>query len=107
MLRVGHGGAAALVRGNTLRSFDAALEHGVDMIEFDVRAKGRELVVAHTVWDARRPGCPTLRAALNHLAGRRFDGLQIYVDVKQPGIEAATLYALEVAGLTDRCLISS
>src|SRR3954463_8073608 len=107
MLRVGHGGAAALVRGNTLRSFDAALEHGVDMIEFDVRARGRELVVAHGVWDARRPGCPTLRAVLDHLAGRRFAGLRFDVDVKQRGIEAATLYAVEAAGLTDRGLISS
>jgi glycerophosphoryl diester phosphodiesterase len=107
MLRVGHGGAGALVRGNTLASFDAALEHGVDMVEFDVRARRRELVVAHTAWDTRRASCPTLRAALDHLAGRRFDGLRFDVDVKQPGIEAATLYALEAAGLTDRCLISS
>ena len=35
--RVGHGGASALVAGNTLASFDAAQEIGVDVIEFDVR----------------------------------------------------------------------
>src|SRR3954471_16833370 len=107
MLRVGHGGAAALVRGNTLRSFDAALEHGVDMIEFDVRARRGELVVAHTLWDVRRPACPTLRAALGHLGGRRFADLRFDVDVKQPGIEAATLAAVDAAGLRDRCVISS
>jgi glycerophosphoryl diester phosphodiesterase len=107
MLRVGHGGASALVRGNTLRSFDAALEHGVDMIEFDVRRRGDELVLAHTLLDTRRSWCPALTAALRHLAGTRFAGLRFDVDLKCPGTEAATLYALERAGLTDRCLLTS
>ena len=106
MLRVGHGGAGALARGNTIASFEAALEHGVDMIEFDVRARRGELVLAHTPLDARLRRVPTLRAALAHLAGPRFGDLRFDVDIKQPGIEAATLYALEAAGLTDRCLIS-
>src|SRR5579875_1788708 len=39
--RIGHGGASALAPANTLASFDAALELGVDMIEFDVRDLGR------------------------------------------------------------------
>ena len=107
MLRVGHGGAAALVRGNTLASFDTALEHGVDMIEFDVRACRGELVLAHYPWDWRRGDCPTLRRALDHLSGPRFAGLRFDVDVKQAGIEAAIIYALERVGLADRCLISS
>jgi len=34
--RVGHKGAAHTEPGNTLASFDAALRHGVDMIELDV-----------------------------------------------------------------------
>ena len=37
-LRVGHRGAPALVPENTLRSFAAALDHGMDMVEFDVLA---------------------------------------------------------------------
>ena len=36
--RIGHGGASALARANTLASFDAACEIGIDMVEFDVRA---------------------------------------------------------------------
>src|SRR4051812_5941391 len=107
MLLVGHGGAGALVRGNTLASFDAALEHGVDMIEFDVRARGRDLVVAHTILDTRRSYCPTLETALRHLASPRFAGLRFDVDLKQPGTEAAALIAIEQAGLSGRCLISS
>jgi glycerophosphoryl diester phosphodiesterase len=35
--RIGHGGASALAPANTLASFDAALEVGIDMVEFDVR----------------------------------------------------------------------
>ena len=34
--RVGHKGADLIEPGNTRESFDAALSHGVDMIEFDV-----------------------------------------------------------------------
>ena len=107
MLRVGHGGAGALARANTLASFDAALEHGVDMIEFDVRAHQGRLVLAHDALDARRRPCVRLEEALAHLADRRFDDIRLNVDVKQAGVEAGTLYALERYGLTDRALISS
>ena len=36
MRLVGHKGADLLVRGNTVESFKAAVEAGVDTIEFDV-----------------------------------------------------------------------
>jgi hypothetical protein len=36
MLRVGHKGADGIVPGNTIESFKAAVEVGVDAIEFDV-----------------------------------------------------------------------
>ena len=35
LLRIGHKGADLIVPGNTPASFDAALEHSVDMIELD------------------------------------------------------------------------
>jgi glycerophosphoryl diester phosphodiesterase len=107
MLRVGHGGAGALVRANTLASFDAALELGVDMIEFDVRACRGQLLLAHTPLDARLRPCPTLRAALEHLRGPRFADLRFDVDVKTPGAEAALLDELRASGLRDRTLVSS
>ncbi|WP_410962308.1 glycerophosphodiester phosphodiesterase family protein, partial [Salmonella sp. SAL4355] len=48
-LRVGHRGAPALAPENTLRSFRAAVEHGVDLIELDVLdLVGGPLVVAHS-----------------------------------------------------------
>ena len=37
LIRVGHKGADHVAPGNTAASFEAALDHGVDMIEFDER----------------------------------------------------------------------
>ena len=36
VLRIGHRGAAALAPPNTIAAVEAALAHGVDMIELDV-----------------------------------------------------------------------
>ena len=65
--RIGHGGASALAPANTLSSFDAALEIGVDVVEFDVRAWRGELLLAHTLLDARQRGNLTLSQALAHI----------------------------------------
>jgi glycerophosphoryl diester phosphodiesterase len=105
--RIGHGGASALAPGNTLESFDAALEVGVDMVEFDVRQYRGELVLAHTVLDARRRDCVRLHEALDHLSARRFCGVGLNVDVKHVGFEPALLHGLAQARLLERTLISS
>jgi glycerophosphoryl diester phosphodiesterase len=105
--RVGHGGAGAVVRGNTLASFDAAADIGVDMIEFDVRASGGNLVLAHGPLDALLRDCPTLDQALGHLRHPRFADLELNVDVKSVGCEAAILDALRRHDMTDRALVSS
>lgn len=110
-LRIGHGGASALAPANTLASFDAAHDLGVDMIEFDLRG-GRgafdgELVLAHTVLDARREGNLRLRDALRHLSGPRFSEISLNVDLKHPGCESALLSALRSSGLLSRAVISS
>ena len=53
--RVGHKGADHVAPGNTRESFEAALEHGVDMIEFDVlRLRDGRLVLAHDYGDAAK-----------------------------------------------------
>ena len=105
--RVGHGGAGAVVRGNTLASFDAAVDIGVDMIEFDVRACHGDLVLAHGPVDALVRDCPTLDQALGHLRQPRFAGLELNVDVKSAGCEPEILDALRHHGLLDRALVSS
>ena len=106
-LRIGHGGASAIARANTLASFDAAAEIGVDMVEFDVRAWDRDLVLAHTVWHARQDGSVRLHEGLAHLTSRRFRDVELNVDVKHVGCESALLDGLRQAGLLDRALISS
>lgn len=105
--RIGHGGASALAPANTLASFDAALEVGVDMVEFDVREWRGELVLAHTVLHARRGGSIRLQDALDHLAGGRFADVGLNVDVKHVGCEAALLEGLRRTRLLDRSLLSS
>ena len=105
--RIGHGGASALSPANTLASFDAACEIGVDMVEFDVRAWDGELVLAHTILHARRGGNVCLHEALAHLSGRRFGAVGLNVDVKHAGCEPALLDRLRAADLLERTLISS
>ena len=110
-LRVGHKGAALLAPGNTLASFRAALEAGVDMIEFDVLSEhpdgsGR-LLLAHdyeALHDAHRRS--RFEQALAHLAGEEFAGVELDVDVKLPGYEPRVVAALREAGLIERSLVS-
>src|ERR1019366_6301973 len=104
--RIGHGGASALVPANTLESFDVARSIGIDMIEFDLRGWRGELVLAHTILDAPRPGNVRLDEALSYLASRRFAEIELNVDLKHVGCEAAVLDALRRHGLLARTLIS-
>jgi glycerophosphoryl diester phosphodiesterase len=108
--RVGHKGAAHIEPGNTLASFDAALQHGVDMIELDVLSEhpdgsGR-LLVAHDYEDMRSRSPLELERALEHLAAERFAGIDLDVDVKLPGYELRVLAALRERELVPRTLIS-
>lgn len=107
---MGHKGAAHLAPGNTLASFDAAFEHGVDMIEFDVlseRADGSgELLVAHDFEDMRSRTPLTFEQALEHLTGEEFAGVELDVDVKIPGYELRVVEALRSFDLVERTLVS-
>jgi glycerophosphoryl diester phosphodiesterase len=106
--RVGHKGADALAPGNTPESFAAAIDAGVDMIEFDVlrRHDGR-IVLAHDPDDARHREPLTLDEGLDVLAGERFAGVELDVDLKHPGTERAVVEGLRARGLLERSLISS
>jgi glycerophosphoryl diester phosphodiesterase len=108
--RVGHKGAAHIEPGNTLASFDAALTHGVDMIELDVLSEqpggGGRLLVAHDHEDMRSRPSLDFGVALEHLAGERFAGIEIDVDIKLPGYELAVLDAVRERELVPRTLVS-
>jgi glycerophosphoryl diester phosphodiesterase len=106
--RVGHKGADLVAPGNTVPSFEAALEHGVDMIEFDVlRLRDGRLVLAHDYDDAARREPLTLDEGLDHFAGVAYADVELDVDMKLPGYEREVVEGLAARGLTGRALISS
>jgi len=108
--RVGHKGAAHIETGNTLASFDAALDHDVDMIELDVIAEhpdgGGRLLVAHDHEEMHSREPIEFERALDHLGGERFAGVDLDVDIKLPGYELRVLEALRARELVPRTLIS-
>lgn len=127
MLRVGHMGAHALVAGNTVESFVAAVEVGVDVIEFDVlrpredfaagedwrrapagpAAGGGPLLVAHD-WAVARRGRPlTLADALDAFCEPPLDRVRIDLDLKLAGREDEVVAALAERGLIERAMTST
>jgi glycerophosphoryl diester phosphodiesterase len=108
LIRVGHKGADHVAPGNTVESFEAALEHGVDMIEFDVlRTRDGRLVLAHDYGDAESRECLTLEEGLDHFAGEAYAGVQLDVDMKLPGYEREVAEKLAARGLAERSLVST
>lgn len=106
--RVGHKGAHHVTPGNTLASFEAALDHGMDMIEFDVlRLRNGRLVLAHDYRDGERPDALTLDEGLDHFAGESYSGVELNVDLKLPGYEREVVDGLSARGLSERALIST
>jgi glycerophosphoryl diester phosphodiesterase len=112
--RVGHKGADHIAPGNTLASFDAALDHGCDMIEFDVLPREHRgdyettpLILAHDYGAAAKGVPPTLDEGLAHFAQDAFANVELDVDLKLPGYEARVLAALREHGLVQRALVST
>ena len=111
LLRIGHKGADLIEPGNTLASFDAALAHGVDMIEFDVlpedskRPLEARLVLSHD--PEHVPGALELNDGLAHLAAPAFAQLRFNLDMKTPGYEERVLDALRMHGLLERTIVST
>jgi glycerophosphoryl diester phosphodiesterase len=121
--KVGHRGAPALARENTLRSLQLAVELGCDMLEFDVLdlADGT-LVLAHsdhlrevshgaargrvrrrTLEALRRvaPELPTFDEALAFCA-EHLPGIALQVDLKRRGFERGVVEALRRHDVLDR-----
>jgi glycerophosphoryl diester phosphodiesterase len=106
--RVGHKGADAIVPGNSIASFEAAIEAGVDMIEFDVlRTREGQLIVAHDYQDAGGREVLTLTEALDAFRYAPLDKVDIDCDLKLVGREAELAGALAGHGLTERATVST
>ena len=115
---VGHKGADAIRPGNTLESFEAAIEAGVDMIELDVlwtpaghpklpEAQRAPLVIAHDWHDAERRSPMTLAEALEAFTKPPLDRVEIDCDLKLQGRERELVAALREHGLVERSMVST
>ncbi len=113
---VGHKGADAIVPGNTLESFRAAVDSGVDTIEMDVlwladahlpMEQRHPLVIAHDWEDAERRTPLKLTEALDAFLEPPLDQVEIDLDVKLPGREEELVEALQERGLVERAMIST
>ena len=106
--RIGHKGADAIIAGNTPESFDAAVEHGVDMVELDVlREQEGRLIVAHDFDDALRRQPMDLTEALDLFLDPPLDKVEIDCDLKLAGSEAELVGVLEGRGLLERAMVST
>lgn len=113
---VGHKGADAIVKGNTIASFEKAVELGVDTIELDVLwlqdahlplEQRAPLVVAHDWEDAASRTPLALTEALDAFLEPPLDKVEIDLDVKLPGREEELVDALRERGLIERSMIST
>jgi glycerophosphoryl diester phosphodiesterase len=113
---VGHKGADLIAPGNTLDSFHAAVEAGVDTIEFDVLwlrdahlplEQRAPLVVAHDWADAERRTPLRLTEALDAFLEPPLDRVEIDLDLKLPGREEEVVAALRERDLVGRAMVST
>lgn len=110
LLKVGHKGADSIVPGNTLESFEKAVELGVDIVELDVlrlRDQDFPLVIAHDWHDAAIREPLTLAEALDAFAKPPLDEVEIDLDIKLPGREEEIVAAVRERGLLNRAMVST
>ncbi len=105
LVRVGHRGAAAIAPENTISSIAAALECGMDMVEFDVvrRSDGR-LVLAHGAEDIGEDS-PTLEDALMFLNAEAPPTTVLDLDLKVGGVESEIVEVLDRFALVERTIV--
>ncbi len=113
---VGHKGADLIAPGNTIESFRAAVEAGVDTIELDVLwlrdghlplEQRAPLVVAHDWDDAARRTPLSLAEALDAFLKPPLDKVEIDLDIKLPGREEEIVAALRERDLVERAMVST
>ena len=108
LLRIGHRGAATLAPANTLQSLRAAVEQGVDLVEFDVldRPDGT-LVLAHSEHERLAAAeVTTFDEALSFFAAEATT-TGLHLDLKARGHEKAFVDALRRHSLVERSFVSS
>jgi glycerophosphoryl diester phosphodiesterase len=106
VLKIGHRGAAALAPANTIEAVEAALVHGVDLVEIDVfGAPGGRLVLSHSRRELVAEPV-TLDEMLVFLA-ERAPRTRVLADLKFAGRERQFVEALRAHGFVERVLAST
>ena len=126
MLRIGHRGARAYAPENTIKSFEKAIEIGVDAVELDIRkTSDNELVVIHDAdikrttngkglvseltlkeirsFSADGEKIPTLDETLNFLDKK----VKVFIELKEAGVEEQVLSMVRSKGLEKNVVIVS
>jgi glycerophosphoryl diester phosphodiesterase len=127
MIAIGHRGAAALEPENTLRAFRRGIELGVDFVECDVHlSRDGHLAIIHddTVDRTTNGHGPVSGFTLEELrrldagAGERIPTLEevlgvtrghvgVLIELKGAGTEAATVEAVQSAGVRESVILTS
>lgn len=116
--RIGHKGADKLVPGNTVASFEKAVEVGVDVIELDVLwlesghpdlppEQRTPLVVAHDWHAAAAKPRLTLYDALEAFTRPPLEKVIVNLDIKLPGREDEIVEAVRGHGIAERITVST
>jgi glycerophosphoryl diester phosphodiesterase len=106
--RVGHKGADLIAPGNTIDSFIAAVEAGVEMVEFDVlRTRDGQLIVAHDYEEAATRQPLGLTDVLDAFCDPPLDEVEFDCDLKLPGREGELAGAIVARDLLDRAMVST
>jgi glycerophosphoryl diester phosphodiesterase len=127
MLKVGHRGARAYEPENTLRSFNKAIELGVDAIELDVRkTKDNEIIVMHdadvkrttngeglvrdltleeikNLTSEKNEKIPTLEEALDSLNRK----VKVFIELKETGTEEQVVFLIKKKAMKKSAVIVS
>lgn len=118
LIRVGHKGADLIRPGNTVPSFEAAVEAGVDVIELDVlwtrdghpaipAERRSSLAIAHDWHDTERRRPLTLGEGLDAFLAPPLDRVQIDLDLKLAGREEEVVEALRERDMLERAMVST
>jgi glycerophosphoryl diester phosphodiesterase len=103
--RVGH---SIIKAGGDLGQLSARLEGAAwDMVELDVLARGDELIVAHSPDELEHPRPVRFADALTALRELLPETVELNVDLKGTGYEAAVLDTLRSLDLIPRTLVST
>ena len=106
LLRIGHRGAAALAPANTIEAAEAALVHGVDLVELDVfGGSNRELVLSHSSRELTDE--PVALDDMLAFLAENGPTTGILADVKFAGRERELIESLRAHGLVERAIAST